>query len=221
MKKLEKRHERRQVRRLAKRENNRRSNNPKKNCTVHSSRGHTRNECSKEYGHHFAFMVTETSTTVPVTETVDRSFHSAGTPISTPNGNGGYFATDLEADLYEENKNLQGVLSKLTQFLAARHPNLLHDMEKMNIFDESAEFPDVEMGASHSGHSTVPGNDSSNLWHVFDAESQSKPPPHTSTTGATLGTSSGRHPHPVSSSVSFKYIFSGENILKPRSTTKI
>jgi hypothetical protein len=157
-------------------------------------------------------METETSTTVPVTETVDRSFHSAGTPIATPNGNGGYFATDLEADLYEENKNLQGVLGKLTQFLAVRHPDLLHDMEKMNIFDE---LPDVETGASHSGHSTVPRNDSSNLRHAFDAESQSQPPPHTSTAGVTLGTNSSQHPHPVSSSVSFKNIFSGENILKP------
>jgi hypothetical protein len=62
VKKLEKRHERRQVQRLAKRENTRRSNNPKKKCTVHSSRGHTRNECSMECEHHFAFMVTETST---------------------------------------------------------------------------------------------------------------------------------------------------------------
>jgi hypothetical protein len=134
VKKLEKRHERCQVRCLAKRKNNRRSNNLKKKCTIHNKRGHTRNECSKEYEHHFAFMVTETSTKVPVTETVDRSFHSAGTPIATPNGNSGYFATNLEADLYEENKNLQGILSKLTQFLAARHPDLLHDMEKMNIF---------------------------------------------------------------------------------------
>jgi hypothetical protein len=215
MKKLEKHHERHQVRRLAKREKNRCSNNPKKKCTAHSSRGHTRNECSNEYEHHFAFTVTETSTKVPVTETVNRSFHSAGTPIATPNGNGGYFATDLEADLYEENNNLQGVLSKLTHFLAARHPDLLHDMEKMNIFGESAKFPDVEMGASHSGHSTVPGNDSSNLRHAFDAESQSQPPPHTSTAGAALGTNSSRHLHPVSSSVSFKNIFSGENILKP------
>jgi hypothetical protein len=176
VKKLEKRHERCQVRCLAKRKNNRRSNNLKKKCTIHNKRGHTRNECSKEYEHHFAFMVTETSTKVPVTETVDRSFHSAGTPIATPNGNSGYFATNLEADLYEENKNLQGILSKLTQFLAARHPDLLHDMEKMNIFDVSAEFPDVERGASHSGHSTVPGNDSSNLQHAFVAESQSQPP---------------------------------------------
>jgi len=92
--------------------------------------------------------------------------------------------------LYEENKNLQGVLSKLTQLLAARHPDLLHDMEKMNIFVELAEFPDVETGASHSGHSTIPGNDSSNLQHAFDAESQSQPPPHTSTAGAALGTNS-------------------------------
>jgi len=117
--------------------------------------------------------------------------------------------------LYEENKNLQGVLSKLTQFLAVPHPDLLHKMEKMNIFEESAEFPDVETGASHSGHSTVPGNDSSDLRHAFDAESQSQPPPHTSTAGAALGTNSGRHPHSVSSSVSFKNIYSGENILKP------
>jgi hypothetical protein len=161
-------------------------------------------------------MVTETSTKVPVTETVNRSFHLAGMPIATPNGNGRYFATNLEADLYEKNKNLQGILSKLTQFLAACHPDLLHNMEKMNIFDKSAEFPDVETGASHSGHSTIPGNDSSNLRrHAFDAESQSQPPPHTSIAGAALGTNSGRHPHPVSSGVSFKNIFSNENILKP------
>jgi len=56
----------------------------------------------------------------------------------------------------------------------------------MNIFDESAEFLDVEMGASHSGHNTIPGNDSSSLQHIFDAESQSQPPPHTSTAGAAL-----------------------------------
>jgi len=87
-------------------------------------------------------------------------------------------------------------------------------MEKMNIFDESAESPDFKTGASHSDHNTVPGNDSSNLQHVFDAESQSQPPPHTSTAGAALGTNSGWHPHPVSSSVSFKNIFSDENILK-------
>jgi hypothetical protein len=123
--------------------------------------------------------------------------------------------------LYEENKNLQGVLSKLTQFLAVPHPDLLHKMEKMNIFEESAEFPDVETGASHSGHSTVPGNDSSDLRHAFDAESQSQPPPHTSTAGAALGTNSGRHPHPLSSSVSFKNIFSDENILKPLVNDKI
>jgi hypothetical protein len=86
-------------------------------------------------------------------------------------------------------------------------------MEK-NIFDESAEFLDVETGASHSSHNTIPGDDSSNLQHVFDAESQSQPPPHTSTAGATLRTNSGQHPHPVSSSVSFKNIFSDDNILK-------
>jgi hypothetical protein len=100
VKKLEKHHERCQVQCLAKHENNHRSNNPKKKCTAHSSWGHTKNECSMEYEHPSAFMVTETSTKVPVTETVNRSFHSAGTPIATPNGNGGYFATDLEADLY-------------------------------------------------------------------------------------------------------------------------
>jgi hypothetical protein len=57
VKNLEKCHERRQVQRLDKRANNCHSNNPKKKCTVHSSRGHNRNECLKEYEHHFAFMV--------------------------------------------------------------------------------------------------------------------------------------------------------------------
>jgi len=116
VKKLEKRHERRQVQCLAKRENNRHSNNLKKKCTVHSSRGHNRNEYLKEYEHHFAFMVTEISNKVPVPGTVDRSFHLAGTPIAMPNINGGYFATDLEADLHEETKNLQGALTNLLSF---------------------------------------------------------------------------------------------------------
>jgi len=214
VKNLEKCHERRQVQCLAKRENNRRSNNPKKKCTIHSSRGHNRNECSNEYEHHFAFMVTETSNKVSVPETVEWSFYLAGTPIATHNVNGGYFSTELEANLYEENRNLQGVLNKLTQFLAAHHPDLLQKMEKMSIFDESAELPDIKMGASHSSHNTVPGNDSSNLKHHFDAESQSQPPPHTSTARATLGANSGWHPHPASSSVSFKNIFTNENILK-------
>jgi hypothetical protein len=110
--------------------------------------------------------------------------------------------------------------TKIYRAFLANLPNcwqrvILTYLGKMNIFVELAEFPDVETGASHSGHSTIPGNDSSNLQHAFDAESQSQPPPHTSTTGAVLGTNSGRHPHPLSSSVSFKNIFSGENILKP------
>jgi len=48
----------------------------------------------------------------------------AGTPIATHNVNGGYFSTELEANLYEENRNLQGVLNKLTQFLAAHHSSV-------------------------------------------------------------------------------------------------
>jgi hypothetical protein len=49
--------------------------NQKRKHTIHSSWGHNRNECSKEYEHHFAFMVTETSNKVPVPGKVDRSFH--------------------------------------------------------------------------------------------------------------------------------------------------
>jgi hypothetical protein len=35
-------------------------------------------------------------------------------------------ATDLEEELYEENKNLHGVLGKLTRLLVIHHPNLSH-----------------------------------------------------------------------------------------------
>jgi len=68
-------------------------------------------------------MVTETSSSVPVPEKVERSFHLASTPIETPNVDGGYFITDLEADLHDENKNLHGILGKLTQYLVACHPD--------------------------------------------------------------------------------------------------
>jgi hypothetical protein len=93
-------------------------------------------------------MVTETSSSVPVPEKVERSFHLASTPIETPNVDGGYFITDLEADLHDENKNLHGILGKLTQYLVACHPDLLHEIEKMSIFDELVELPDIETGVT-------------------------------------------------------------------------
>jgi hypothetical protein len=57
-------------------------------------------------------MVPESGSNVPVSENVQQSFHSASTPITTPTIDGGYFTTDLNVDLYEEDKKLHGVLGK-------------------------------------------------------------------------------------------------------------
>jgi hypothetical protein len=100
------------VQRPIKCENNCCLNNSKKKCTINrqGSRRQKRNDFSKEYEHHFAFLVTETGSSVPVPEKNKRSFHLASTPSAAPIVDGGYFTKDLELELHEENKNLHSIL---------------------------------------------------------------------------------------------------------------
>ncbi len=51
--------------------------------------------------------------------------------------------------MYDENKKLHTVLRKVGSFLRVQHPDLLHTMEKMRLFNEMASDLDMEAGSSH------------------------------------------------------------------------
>ncbi len=70
-------------------------------------------------------------------------------PVQTPANVQGFFAIDTEEELYEENKKLHTVLWKLDNFLQVQHLELLDTMEKVSIFDKTANDPDMEFGSSH------------------------------------------------------------------------
>jgi hypothetical protein len=53
----------------------------------------------------------------------------------------------MEVDLYKENKSLHASLDKLTRYLEVHDPMLLCSIEKVDIFDESAEVHDMESGS--------------------------------------------------------------------------
>jgi hypothetical protein len=69
--------------------------------------------------------------------------------VQTPGTEQKYFSTEMEEELYDENRKLHTVLRKLGNFLRVQHPNLLCTMEKMSLFNETASEPDVEAGSSH------------------------------------------------------------------------
>ncbi len=47
----------------------------------------------------------------------------------------------MEEELYEENRKLHTVLWKLDNFLQAQYPELLCTMEKISLFNETADDP--------------------------------------------------------------------------------
>ncbi len=61
----------------------------------------------------------------------DKSVHPSREPMQTPGTNQKYFSTEMEEELYDENKKLHTVLRKVGNFLRAQHPDLLLTMEKM------------------------------------------------------------------------------------------
>jgi hypothetical protein len=79
----------------------------------------------------------------------DESEHPSREPVQTPGTNRKCFSTEMEEELYDENKKLHTVLRKVGNFLRAQHLDLLLTMEKMSIFDEMASDPDMEPGGSY------------------------------------------------------------------------
>ncbi len=71
----------------------------------------------------------------------EKSMHSSGTSVSTPFHGGGNFLTEMEVDLYEEKQNVHTILSKLTQCLEVREPELLCTREKKGILASRQRFP--------------------------------------------------------------------------------
>jgi hypothetical protein len=79
----------------------------------------------------------------------DKSVHHSREPVQTPGTNRKYFSTEMEEELYDENKKLHTVLQKIGNFLRVQHPDLLRTMEKMSLFNETASDPDMEAESCH------------------------------------------------------------------------
>jgi hypothetical protein len=62
----------------------------------------------------------------------DGMYHDPIMPVETP------------ANTVANNKKLHTVLRKLGNFLRARHPESIRMMEKMSIFDDTADDPGME-----------------------------------------------------------------------------
>jgi hypothetical protein len=70
-------------------------------------------------------------------------------PLETPANAEEYLSTAMEHELYGEIKRLTTVLRKVGNFLQTQHPDLIRTMQKMSLFDETVDDPDMESGSSH------------------------------------------------------------------------
>jgi hypothetical protein len=109
-------------------------------CCHRSSR-HQRepniNNRSRGYEHYYAFIATMVDPNADALADDNESTDQ------------GFFTTETEEELYQENKKLHTILQRLDNFLRVQHPELLRPMEKINLFDEMADGPEIESGGSH------------------------------------------------------------------------
>ncbi len=87
------------------------------------------NNMSPGYEHHYAFMATMVDPNTDAPGEDDESVHRDRAPVETPGLGSKFFTTNMEEELYKENKKLHTVLRKLDNFLRVQHPELLHTME--------------------------------------------------------------------------------------------
>ncbi len=88
------------------------------------------NNRSRDYEDHYAFMATLVCPNSEAPGDDDKSVHHPSIPVQTPANVKEFFATDIDEELYEENKKLHTVLQNLENFLQAQNPKILHMIEK-------------------------------------------------------------------------------------------
>ncbi len=99
----------------------------------------TDNNSSRDYEHHYAFMAMILDPNSDALGDDDGFYHAPREPMETPAIAVRYFATEMEIERYEENKNLHTILRKLGSYLQGQHPELLLTMQKMSLFDEMVD----------------------------------------------------------------------------------
>jgi hypothetical protein len=83
------------------------------NNNQHSILGHCQNKCSQGYKHHFAVVDLKMKKNTAILANIENSVLLASTTVTTPTVGGGFFKTDLEEELYEENQNHKAFLANL------------------------------------------------------------------------------------------------------------
>jgi hypothetical protein len=118
-------------------------------CHLRNQREPNNNNRSQDYEHHYVFMARTVCPNSEAPGDDDESVHHPRVPVKTPANVKGCFATDTGKELHKENKKLHTELHKLVNFLWAQYLELLCTMEKMSIFDEMVDDPNMESVGSH------------------------------------------------------------------------
>jgi hypothetical protein len=120
-------------------------------CNHHSKnqREPNNHNRSRGYEHHYTLMAIMVDPNMDAPGEDEESVHLYSAPVQTPGTNQKFFTMEMEEELYEENKKLHTVLQKVDNFLRVQHPDLLRTMEKMSLFDETVDDPDMETGGFH------------------------------------------------------------------------
>jgi hypothetical protein len=81
----------------------------------------------------------------------DGTYHAPRKPMETLATAEEYTSMRMEFDMYNENKRLASIITKVGNFLKGQHPELLCTMDKMSLFDDGSEDsldPGSEEGSS-------------------------------------------------------------------------